>query len=400
MGKWSFARIGDAFPYIRNGASIQQTKNVSGYPITRIETISDGSINRAKMGYADIRSKEPYVGYVLQDGDILMSHINSVTHLGKSALYSKMGDETVIHGMNLLNLRGDCSIIMSKYANYYFSSYSFKRQLPNITKNSVNQSSFNITALKELKIPLPPLPIQKKIADILDYTSNLIEKRKAQIEKLDLLVKSQFIEIFGDPVTNPMGWEIAPLSEHLQVVGGYAFNSNGFINSGIPVLRIGNINTGLFRSNNLVFWHHDTNLERYLLYPGDIVISLTGTVGKDDYANVCILGYEHERYYLNQRNAKLALRPTLDRYYLANVLRVAEIKKRLTGISRGIRQANISNSDILNLILPVPPIELQNRFADFVCQVDKSKFEMQQGLEELERLYKSLMQKCFNGEIY
>ena len=103
-------------------------------------------------------------------------------------------------------------------------------------------------------------------------------------------------------------------------------------------------------------------------------MSLTGTVGKDDYGNVCILGSEYEMYYLNQRNAKLELKDGLDKYYLAELLKFPQIKKRLTGISRGVRQANISNKDILDLSVPIPPMKLQNQFADFVAQVDKSKF--------------------------
>jgi len=194
-------------------------------------------------------------------------------------------------------------------------------------------------------------------------------------------------------VTNPMGWETAPLSEHLRVVGGYAFNSSGFTNDGIPVLRIGNINTGVFNRNNLVFWQYDEKLDRYMLRPGDIVISLTGTVGKEDYANVCVLGYDYENYYLNQRNAKLELRDTLNSLFLSNILRIPEIKGRLTGISRGIRQANVSNSDILNMVLPIPPIPLQNRFAEFVRAADKSKFELQRTLDELEATYKALLRE-------
>ena len=109
------------------------------------------------------------------------------------------------------------------------------------------------------------------------------------------------------------------------------------------------------------------------MYPGDLVMSLTGTVGKDDYGNVCILGDDYEMYYLNQRNAKLEIKEGIDKYYLSQLLKFEQIKKRLTGISRGVRQANISNKDILNLVVPVPPMELQEQFAGFVKQVDKLK---------------------------
>ena len=98
-------KIADAFSLIHNGANIKQGLDDSGYPITRIETISNRTVDRDKMGYAGITDITKYSDYVLQDGDILMSHINSETHLGKVARYEKYEGETIIHGMNLLCLR-------------------------------------------------------------------------------------------------------------------------------------------------------------------------------------------------------------------------------------------------------------------------------------------------------
>ena len=167
---------------------------------------------------------------------------------------------------------------------------------------------------------------------------------------------------------------LAVKDRKLNVVGGYAFKSDQFDeNSGIPVLRIANINAGYFKPVNMVYWKEDKNLERYAVYPGDLVMSLTGTVGKDDYGNVCILSNDYEMYYLNQRNAKLEIKEGINKHYLSQLLKFEQIKKKLTGISRGVRQANISNKDILNLVVPIPPIELQNQFADFVASIDKSK---------------------------
>ena len=124
-------------------------------------------------------------------------------------------------------------------------------------------------------------------------------------------------------------------------------------------------------------------------------MSLTGTVGKDDYGNVCVLDATYQEYYLNQRNAKLVLKETLNKYYLCELLKFEQIKKKLTGISRGVRQANISNKDILELQVYLPPIELQNQFADFVQQIDKSKVVVQKALDEAQTLFDSLMQEYF-----
>lgn len=218
---------------------------------------------------------------------------------------------------------------------------------------------------------------QRQIVSTLDKLQSIITHRKQQLEKLDELVKARFVEMFGDPDLNPMGWEESHLSEKLDVLGGYAFKSDEFDEkTGIPVLRIGNINAGCFRPVNMVYWREDENLERYAMYPGDLVMSLTGTVGKDDYGNVCILGNDYDKYYLNQRNAKLEIKEGLDKLYLSEILKFETIKKRLTGISRGVRQANITNKDILNLYIPVPPLDLQQQFAAFVAQTDKSKVDV------------------------
>ena len=228
--------------------------------------------------------------------------------------------------------------------------------------------------VSSIEINLPSLEEQQRVVDNIEKISTIITLRKKEISILDDLIKARFVEMFGDPETNSKGWAEISLSEKLNVLGGYAFKSDQFEETGgIPVLRIGNINSGYFKPVNMVYWKEDRSLERYAMYPGDLVMSLTGTVGKDDYGNVCILGNAFEMYYLNQRNAKLELKDGLDKYYLAELLKFSQVKKKLTGISRGVRQANISNKDILNLVTPIPPMELQQQFANFVAQIDKSK---------------------------
>lgn len=147
-------------------------------------------------------------------------------------------------------------------------------------------------------INIPDIETQRKISQIFGKIDALITSRKEQRTKLDQIVKSRFIEMFGEPDENPMGWEVTELEHQLEIVGGFAFKSTGFTDSGIPVLRIGNINSGHFLSVNMVFWPNDPTLARYKMYPGDLVMSLTGTVGKDDYGNVCILSDEYPEYYL------------------------------------------------------------------------------------------------------
>jgi type I restriction enzyme S subunit len=285
--------------------------------------------------------------------------------------------------------------IHTPYLLCYFQSYYFQHFLLSNVGARATIPGFNKDELENALIRIPEMCEQIEIASKITKVDELIGFHKQQLNVLDTLIKSRFIEMFGDPVTNPLRWAMLPLEKCLTVLGGYAFKSEEFKTSGVPVLRIGNINTGAFTPTNMVYWSKDDCLTRYQVLPGDLVISLTGTVGKDDYGNVCILGNAYPMYYLNQRNAKLILDDELNKHYLSELLKFSQIKKKLTGISRGVRQANISNRDILNLVVPIPPIEIQVQFAAFVEQVDKSKFEIQQSLEKLEILKKSLMQQYF-----
>ena len=186
-------KLGNIAIFIRNGVNIKNDKSKGGIPITRIETISDGIVNENKMGYADIID-DRYKDYYLKQNDILMSHINSAKHLGKVAIFN--GDKKIIHGMNLLDIRLNNDICNSKYVYYFFKTKRFKKQLNKISKQSVNQSSFTVNDLKEIKISLPLLEKQKMIANKLDKVQAMIDLRKKQTEELDKLIKSQFVEMF------------------------------------------------------------------------------------------------------------------------------------------------------------------------------------------------------------
>ena len=293
-------------------------------------------------------------------------------------------------GRGLASISADEAICTTEYLWYGISS---KIEELNAKGTGSTFKAINKKTLEETEIPIRDLMEQERIAANLDRVTALISLRKQQLAKLDELVKARFMEMFGEPIANIANWPIERLEKHLTIIGGYAFKSDGFRAKGIPVLRIGNINSGYFQPTNMVYWHDDSTLERYKMHPGDLVISLTGTVGKNDYGNVCILGNDYSEYYLNQRNAKLELKETLNGIYLSELLKFPQIKGRLTGISRGIRQANISNKDILSLPILIPPISLQKQFAAFVERVERQKQTVQQSLEKLELMKKALMQE-------
>lgn len=174
--------VGECFPYIKNGANIKQDKTKRGIPITRIETLSGNRFNRDRMGYADIHDVKPYANWILQNGDILMSHINSLPYIGRAVEYKAKENETIIHGMNLLLLRACSTMILPEYACLYFNTAVFKKQILRITKKAVNQASFSIKDLKAILIPLPPLEIQAEIAQQFAQLQTTIDLNLRAIE--------------------------------------------------------------------------------------------------------------------------------------------------------------------------------------------------------------------------
>ena len=386
------ARLGDLFLHIRNGANIKQGLDNTGYPITRIETISNRVVNREKMGYAGITDVNKYPDFVLQDGDILMSHINSEIHLGKAALYEKEDDEIIIHGMNLLLLRPNKDLITSKYAFYYLSSQSFLRQIPNITKKSVNQASFTVSALKELAFPIPSIEEQKKITLDLDKVNDLISLRKQQLSKLDELVKSRFIELFGDPMTNSNGYVLKKYGDLFELnAGGTPSKQKSEYWDNGTISWIGSNmcqNTVIYENDGNYITEEGLKHSSARMFPVDtVLIALVGaTIGK-----TALLKFETTT---NQN--VLGVRGIRESGYTPEFIfhYTQGLYQKFLNIGDG-GFAMASKGFISELPVPVVDLALQEQFAAFVEQTDKSKIEIQQSLEKLETLKKALMQKYF-----
>lgn len=195
--KWELKSMGLVFPVIKNGANIKQERGASGYPITRIETLSNGVFNRDKLGYADIFDIDKYSNCILNNQDILMSHINSKIHIGKAVLYRKNDNESIIHGMNLLRLIAAKEIIDPCYAVYFFKTEKFKSDISKIRKDAVNQSSFSVSDLKLIRIPAPPLSLQQEFASKIEAIESMKAKVRQSLSEAETLFNSRMNYYFN-----------------------------------------------------------------------------------------------------------------------------------------------------------------------------------------------------------
>lgn len=249
--------------------------------------------------------------------------------------------------------------------------------------------------LNNLTVILPPLDEQREIAAVLDKVSDLIAKRRQQLDRLDELVKSRFIEMFGDPVQNPLRWTKRPLLEMGYCKNGMNFHTG---DSGIEMYCLG---VGDFKDHSVIDGTdclptvslNEAPPEESMLRDGDIVFVRSN--GNKALVGRCLVVYPHStpttysgfciRYRLTSDDVNTA--------YLLRVLKTDSMRKMMAG--RGANIQNLNQQILATLNVPIPPKELQEQFASFVAQTDKSKLAVQQGLQELEILKKSLMQEYF-----
>lgn len=386
--------------FIRNGASIKQEKVVSGLPITRIETIAERKVNLKKCGYASVKDDE-YKDYRLLAGDILISHINSEKHLGKCAIFEDDRND-IIHGMNLLCLRPIKDKIFPKYLFHFLSSPVFLKLISSITKKSVNQASFTVTAFKSLEIPLPSLSEQKRIAAILDKADGISQKREQANKLADVFLHATFLEIFGDPVKNPKGWKKYKIKEGvLDITSGWSASGENIpCKSGeFGVLKISSVTSGVFKAEeNKVVDSKNIPASKKLVIPkkGDLLFSRANT--RTLVAAICMVHQDYNNLFLPDKlwSIKLNHERLLPEFFLILIQneKVRELlTKQATGTSGSM--LNISKSKFEETEIIFPEIDIQKYFCNAFIKTINLKEKLIKSSDLANKSFNSLFQKVF-----
>ncbi|OPY58488.1 MAG: EcoKI restriction-modification system protein HsdS [Pelotomaculum sp. PtaU1.Bin035] len=288
MGKWKKVPLKNLTTLMVDGDWVEsKDQSTEGIRLVQTGNIGEGEyLDKPKR--AKYISEKTFIYLSCTEvfgGDVLVSRLPSP--VGRACILPQ-SNTRMVTAVDCTVIRFDKARCLSKYFVYFSMTILYQYE---VAKHIAGSTRVRISRknLETVRVPLPSLEIQEQIAQTLDTTSELLSMRQQQLAELDNLIKSTFYYMFGDPVGNEKGWKVIQLADCLSIVGGYAFKSTDFSNEGIPIIKIGNINSGTFHDKGISFWNYDKKFDKYLLYPNDIVISLTGTVGKDDYANVCIL---------------------------------------------------------------------------------------------------------------
>ena len=256
--------------------------------------------------------------------------------------------------------------------------------------------------VEDLQIPLPPLAEQKRIAGILDAADAVRAKRREALAQIDTLLQSTFLDMFGDPVTNPMGWpptSLAAISEELRD-GPFGSNlkTSHYVESGVRVIRLQNIGVGEIRNDDLAFIseEHFASLPRNHCQPGDVII---GTMG-DPNLRACIVPLALARA-LNKADCILMRvdMTKVDAIYVCWLLNNPCTVSMALRLVRGQTRGRISLRRLKELQIHLPPIDLQLRFAAIVKSVEQQKAIQRAHLAELDTLFASLQSRAFRGDL-
>lgn len=263
------------------------------------------------------------------------------------------------------------------------------------TNRAVMGATLNKAVLGAIDIVVPPIEEQRYVSSVLDKLSGLISLRKRQLAKLDELVKARFVEMFGDPVHNPMNWDTVPLSSIGTFKNGMNFHAD---DSGAEIHCLG---VGDFK--HLSFIYDTSHLpivslqgfpsDDYMLQDGDIVFVRSN-------GNKALVGRSLAVYPGNISTTFsgfcIRFRPDseiIETKYILMTLKTASMREKMVG--RGANIQNLNQKILSELVIPVPPLSLQNKFALFVEQTNESALTIQQSLDKLDVLKKSLMQEYF-----
>ncbi len=397
--KWEMVKLGDVFSRMRNGASIKQTERLSGIPITRIETISDGQINKDKLGYADIND-DKYKEFYLEHNDILMSHINSWTHLGKNAIVDNI-NEKIIHGMNLLLLRADTNKIIPKFAKRYFDTIHFRNSIYKVANQSVNQSSFSVNNLKEIQIPLPPLGVQKEIAAILDTADALRKKDNELLKKYEELAQSIFIEMFGDLTDSKYDKSI--LTALTDIANGVTKNTKAENSEMItaPYLRVANVQDGFLDLSEIKNIRvSKTDFEKYQLKENDILLTEGGDPDKLGRGTTWKNEVKHCIFQNHLFRVRIKSKEIIRPFYLSKLISSSYGKKYfLKAAKQTTGIATINSTQLKHFPVIIPRLKTQIDFENICLKIDETKVLGNSTLTHTNNLFHSLLQKAFKGEL-
>lgn len=384
------ARLGDVCFKITDGShNPPQGVSASEYLMLSSKNIFDDVITFDDPRYLskedfELENKRTQIA----TGDILMTIVGTV---GRAAVVPDLAHNICLQ-RSVAVLKPKSEIVLPRFLMYQLQSMRTKMEKE---AKGVAQKGIYLKQVEDLPIRVLSMDEQTGIVSSLDKVSNLLSFRKQQLAKLDELVKSRFIELFGDPETNPFGWEKVTVGEVCSSIVrgpfGSALKKEFFVEPNETTYKVYEQKHAIQKSATIGTYYVTAEkfdeLRRFECVAGDILMSCSGTMGE-----LYQLPEGCEKGLINQALCKFTLNEKI-----LPIVFLTYMKQTIGNLET--KGSGIQNIAAVSYVKAMPinlaPMEVQKQFVAFVEQVDKSKLVVQQSIDQLETLKKSLMQKYF-----
>jgi type I restriction enzyme S subunit len=360
-----------------------------GYPWLSIADMSQGSnLAKTKEQITELALKETKPN-LAPKGTVLFSFKLSIGKVG-------ITDVDMYHNEAIASFPiKDRSLLCTEYLVYALQSLDYLAS----TDRAVMGATLNNKKLAELLIPLPPLPVQKQIAAVLEKADTLRSQCQQMEQELNSLAQSVFLDMFGDPVTNPKDWPQKPSKElcRLITVGIVIKPSSYYVDAGIPALRSLNVRENYISNENFVYFDkkvHEQKLKKTHVYEGDVVIVRSGQPGRSSVIPKKFDGANAIDILITRPNSDL-----LNSFYFSFFLNSEGGKQLVLSNEKGQVQKHLNVGELSRALIPVPPITLQNEFEGSLNKLAVQMRLNKDLLTNCDDNFNSLMQRAFKGEL-
>ena len=372
------------------GTKVLRTTNFTSDGIIDFENVVIRIINKAK-----VEKKRLHCGDIIleKSGGTEKTPVGRVVFCDES-----IEDDTYLCNNFTQAMRVNQKVAFPRYVFYFMWYLHYSGRTDLLQNKTTGIRNLQVKSYLNEEIPLPPLDEQRRIAAVLDKVSDLIAKRREQLDKLDELVKARFVEMFGDPVLNPMDWPTYHLADMADIVSGITkgrkTKEKDLIE--VPYMAVSNVKDGYIDWTTIkTILATQSEIDQYRLLPGDVLMTEGGDpdkLGRGAIIQNLLENCIHQNHIFRVRLNENVILPV----YFAEFLQHQKAKqyflqcaKQTTGI------ASINMTQLRGLPTLVPPRALQKDFTNTVEQINKSKLTIQQSLDKLEVLKKALMQQYF-----
>jgi type I restriction enzyme S subunit len=386
MNSWRIINLGDAATFVNGYAFKPSDWSDQGNEIIRIQNLTKSS---KEVNYFEGQIAEKYK---VSKGDLLISWSATL------GMYEWEGEDSWLN-QHIFKVVFDKEEFDKNFFKYLISGSLDRlgQEVHGATMKHITKKKFDA-----FKIPLPPLLTQKKIADILDAADAHRQKTKQLLAKYDELAQSIFLEMFGDPVTNPKGWDLKKLEDCTTKIGSGATPRGGkdaYKEEGISLIRSLNIHDNKFKLRNLALIDRKQSegLKNVIVEKGDVLFNITGA----SVCRCCIVPKEVLPARVNQHVSILRPALSLDSEYLMYFMISKNQKIKLLELATkgGATREAITKQDLQDVEILVPDIFLQRKFSVTMGNLRRQVLILNEELHKSDNLFNSLLQKAFSGEL-